>query len=114
MQQSFEIRGRTLGLSGPCFVIGEAGRNHNGSFGQALALLDVAAEAGCDAVEFQAMELPEDWLPRLRACADEHDLALIVSLRHEGPSSASTPTSTPSRSTPSRRSCARSPAAASR
>jgi sialic acid synthase SpsE/RimJ/RimL family protein N-acetyltransferase len=83
MQQSFEIRGRTLGLSGPCFVIGEAGRNHNGSFGQALALLDVAAEAGCDAVEFQAMELPEDWLPRLRACADEHDLALIVSLRHE-------------------------------
>lgn len=112
MQTSFEIRGRTLGLSGPCFVIGEAGSNHNGSFEQALALIDVAARAGCDAVKFQvfkarrlypkaagrsdylgdersifdiiaAMELPEDWLPRLRARADEHDLAFIVSPFHE-------------------------------
>lgn len=112
MQSSFEIRGRTLGLSGPCFVIGEAGSNHNGSFEQALALIDVAARAGCDAVKFQvfkarrlypkaagrsdylgdersifdiiaAMELPEDWLPRLRARADEHDLAFIVSPFHE-------------------------------
>jgi N,N'-diacetyllegionaminate synthase len=112
MQSSFEIRGRTLGLSGPCFVIGEAGSNHNGSFEQALALIDVAARAGCDAVKFQvfkarrlypkaagrsdylgdersifdiiaAMELPEDWLPRLRARADEHNLAFIVSPFHE-------------------------------
>ncbi len=112
MLQSFEIRGRTLGLSGPCFVIGEAGSNHNGSFEQALALIDVAAEARCDAVKFQvfkagrlypkaagrsdylgdernifdiiaAMELPEDWLPRLRARADEHNLAFIVSPFHE-------------------------------
>jgi sialic acid synthase SpsE/RimJ/RimL family protein N-acetyltransferase len=112
MHSSFEIRGRTLGLTGPCFVIGEAGSNHNGSFEQALALIDVAARAGCDAVKFQvfkarrlypkaagrsdylgdersifdiiaAMELPEDWLPRLRARADEHNLAFIVSPFHE-------------------------------
>jgi N-acetylneuraminate synthase len=30
-----------------------------------------------------AMELPEDWLPRLRARADEHNLAFIVSPFHE-------------------------------
>lgn len=112
MQTSFEIRGRTLSLEGPCFVIGEAGSNHNGSFEQALALIDVAAAAGCDAVKFQvfkakrlypkaagrsdylgdersifdiiaAMELPEDWLPRLRARADEHGLAFIASPFHE-------------------------------
>ena len=112
MQRSFEIRGRTLALSGPCFVIGEAGSNHNGSFEQALALIDVAAAAGCDAVKFQvfkakrlypkgagrsdylgdersifdiieAMELPEDWLPRLRARADTHNLAFIASPFHE-------------------------------
>ena len=112
MQTSFEIRGRTLSLSGPCFVIGEAGSNHNGSFEQALALIDVAGEAGCDAVKFQvfkakrlypkaagtsdylgdprsiysiieAMELPEDWLPRLRERADTHNLAFIASPFHE-------------------------------
>lgn len=112
MQTSFEIRGRTLSLAGPCFVIGEAGSNHNGSLEQALALIDVAGEAGCDAVKFQvfeakrlypksagrsdylgdersifdiiaAMELPEDWLGRLRARADAHDLAFIASPFHE-------------------------------
>ena len=112
MHSRLDIRGRSLGLSGPCFIIGEAGSNHNGSFEQALALIDVAAEAGCDAVKFQvfqarrlypkaagqsdylgdprsifdiieAMELPEDWLPRLRRRADEHDLAFIASPFHE-------------------------------
>jgi N-acetylneuraminate synthase len=35
------------------FVIAEAGVNHNGDLGLARALVDVAAEAGADAVKFQ-------------------------------------------------------------
>ncbi len=37
----------------PCFIIAEAGSNHNGSLEQAKKLIDVATEAGADAVKFQ-------------------------------------------------------------
>jgi N-acetylneuraminate synthase len=93
---------RWIGDGEPCYVIAEAGSNHNGSLETARALIDVAAEAGADAVKFQgfrartlyprsagisdylgdprsiydiieAMELSPAWLPALAAhCASRH------------------------------------------
>ena len=38
----------------PCFIIAEAGVNHNGDIDLACRLIDIAAEAGADAVKFQS------------------------------------------------------------
>jgi sialic acid synthase SpsE len=45
---------RTCGDGAPCLVIAEIGSNHDGSLERALALVDVAARAGADAVKFQS------------------------------------------------------------
>jgi len=43
-------------LSEKVFIIAEAGVNHNGSIDMAKKLIDVAAEAGADAVKFQTFK----------------------------------------------------------
>lgn len=48
-----KIGNRRIGDGSPCYVIAEAGSNHNRDFGSALKLIDVAVEAGADAVKFQ-------------------------------------------------------------
>jgi len=51
--QKIKIGDRTVGHGSPCFVIAEAGVNHNGSLDMAFQLVDAAVNAGADAVKFQ-------------------------------------------------------------
>lgn len=59
-----EVAGRAIGSGAPCFVIAEAGVNHNGEAELAHRLVDAAADAGADAVKFQTFD------PDLLATAD--------------------------------------------
>lgn len=45
--------GRRIGAGHPCFIIAEAGVNHDGDPVKAMALVAAAADAGADAVKFQ-------------------------------------------------------------
>lgn len=47
------IGSRAVGYGHPVFIVAEIGINHNGSLETALNLIDIAAQAGCDAVKFQ-------------------------------------------------------------
>ncbi len=47
---------RKVGVGEPCFIIAEAGVNHNGSLKLAHQLIDVAVDAGADAVKFQTFK----------------------------------------------------------
>lgn len=47
------IGSREVGPGRPCYVIAEAGANHDRDLDVARRLIDVAAEAGADAVKFQ-------------------------------------------------------------
>lgn len=51
--QNIQVANKIIGLGQPVFVIAEAGVNHNGDLKMARALIDVAVEAGADAVKFQ-------------------------------------------------------------
>ena len=51
------LRDRSIGQGEPCFIIAEVGMNHNGSLDMALRLVDIAADAGVDAVKFQKRHL---------------------------------------------------------
>jgi len=62
------IAGRSIGPGNPCFVIAEAGINHNGELPLARELVLAAAEAGADAIKFQT-HFPEHEMLRDGATA---------------------------------------------
>ena len=51
--RKIKIGNRLIGDEEPCFIIAEAGSNHNGSLKQAKKLIDIASESEADAVKFQ-------------------------------------------------------------
>jgi N-acetylneuraminate synthase len=100
------IGNRWLGDGHPCYIVAEAGSNHNGKLDQAFKLIDVAAEAGADAVKFQHfkaarlyptsagpsgylgttrpifeilrdMETPDEWIPVLAEHCEKRGIAFL-------------------------------------
>lgn len=66
--RSIRIGDRDIGPGRPCFVIAEAGINHNGDEKLAADLVAAAAEAGADAIKFQT-HFPEHEMLRGGATA---------------------------------------------
>jgi N-acetylneuraminate synthase/N,N'-diacetyllegionaminate synthase len=55
-KQPFVVNGRSIGSGQPCFVIAEAGVNHNGDPDLARQMINVAARSGADAIKFQTFK----------------------------------------------------------
>lgn len=85
---SILVGARRIGAGAPCFIIAEAGVNHNGDPGLARQLVDVAAAAGADAVKFQTFNAakliapvaPKAAYQRVTTGADESQLAMVRKL----------------------------------
>ncbi len=54
--KTIKISNKLVGENQPTFIIAEAGVNHNGKLELAKRLVDVAVEAGADAVKFQTFK----------------------------------------------------------
>ncbi len=91
-----KIGDKHIGDGSPCFIIAEAGLNHNGMPEMAAQLIEVAADCGVDAVKFQTylthelfapdhpeydkferMQLSRDVYNDLRRIADQRGVMLL-------------------------------------
>jgi sialic acid synthase SpsE len=86
---SFDIAGRPVGGGAPCYIVAEAGANHNRDLGVARELIEVAADAGADAVKFQTYtgkDLYSSKTPRFEYLKDDRspqDLLDAIALPRE-------------------------------
>ncbi len=103
--EEIKVGGRVIGENEPCFIVAEAGSNHDGRISQAKELIDVAVEAGTDAVKFQIysaeslyskntpkfsvydkpprellreIETPREWIPELREYCDKRGVVFFA------------------------------------
>jgi N-acetylneuraminate synthase/N,N'-diacetyllegionaminate synthase len=99
------IKNKRIGGESPCFIVAEAGANHDGKLSQAKELIDIAAEAGADAVKFQVysaetlyskktpshsgyerkvwdlikeIETPREWIPGLKEYCDRKGIIFFA------------------------------------
>ena len=81
--KNVKIGNRVVGGDNFCYIIAEAGSNHNGSLEQAKKLIDVAAEAKADAVKFQifkAESLYSKYTPEFSYLKGQNTYELIKSI----------------------------------
>jgi len=81
--KTVKIGDKVIGGDNPCYIIAEAGSNHNGSFEQAKKLIDAAVEAGADAVKFQifkAENLYSKYTPEFSYLKGENVYELIKNI----------------------------------
>lgn len=80
---SLTIGSRQVGDGQPVFIVAEIGSNHDQDFDKALLLIDVAAEAGVDAVKFQTFRASQHYsrrTPGFSFLGGRDTFALIESL----------------------------------
>ncbi|MBS3165657.1 N-acetylneuraminate synthase [Candidatus Woesearchaeota archaeon] len=63
-----KIGDKVVGSDNPCFIIAEAGVNHDGSIEKAKKLIDAAVEAKADAVKFQTFKTDKILIKSLEKC----------------------------------------------
>ncbi|MEJ0027515.1 MAG: N-acetylneuraminate synthase family protein [Rhizomicrobium sp.] len=59
-------------MTAPPIFIAEASSNHDRDLGRALAFVDAAADAGCDAVKFQLFKIDRMFAPEILARSEKH------------------------------------------
>jgi len=112
MKSTVEIAGRTVGKGQPCYVIAEAGVNHNCDVQLGYKLIETAAAAGADAIKFQSYtaskistrDAPRYWVEpgdpagtqwdtfdKLDKLSDRDFKSLLGQARHVGVTAFSTP-----------------------
>lgn len=101
-----KIGNRFIGDEEPCFIIAEAGSNHNRDFETAKRLIDAASDACADAIKFQVfsaekhyskktplhsgykehlynlikkLEIPREWLKELKDYSDKKGIIFFAS-----------------------------------
>ena len=69
MSNLIKIEDKIIGDGYPCFIIAEAGVNHNGKLKLAYKLVDLAEKCGADFVKFQT-SIPELHISKIAKMAN--------------------------------------------
>ena len=82
LPSKFNIGDKAIGNNNPCYVIAEAGSNHNRDLKTAIGLVDAAANAGCDAVKFQSFKTRELVTDDAKTCNYQNKKNILIKKRY--------------------------------